>query len=292
MAMSYDLDETVSAAQSGEPGAFDDLVRATYSDTYSLALRLVGNAEDAKDVAQDTYLRAFKALSRFRGEANVATWLYRITSNCASTLITRRRKIDHDELTDDSPVADVRPGNDPAINAETGDLRAQIIDALSEMPEKLRSVIVLRDIYDLSHEAIAKQLDISETAAKVRLHRARHKLRELLFGDEEATTTPTQGEEGTHAVERETQDTSTMAVVRRVKARAPRIGKDRTAATLLDAEPKLAKRHRNAANARSNAVSEPQRTSGANSNTSTRATTATNAPALRPADHAPTAEVA
>ena len=112
--MSYDLDETVSAAQSGEPGAFDDLVRATYSDTYSLALRLVGNAEDAKDVAQDTYLRAFRALSRFRGDANVATWLYRITSNCASTLITRRRKIDHDELTDDSPVADVRPGNDPA----------------------------------------------------------------------------------------------------------------------------------------------------------------------------------
>jgi RNA polymerase sigma-70 factor, ECF subfamily len=248
--MSYDLDETVSAAQSGEPGAFDDLVRATYSDTYSLALRLVGNAEDAKDVAQDTYLRAFKALSRFRGDANVATWLYRITSNCASTLITRRRKIDHDQLTDDSPVADLRPGNDPAINAETGDLRAQIVDALGEMPEKLRAVIVLRDIYDLSHEAIAKQLDISETAAKVRLHRARHKLRELLFGDEDVSTNQeanqgTVGEEGAQVVERATQDTSTMTVVRRVKARAPRIGKDRTAATVLNAEPKLAKRNRN-----------------------------------------------
>jgi RNA polymerase sigma-70 factor, ECF subfamily len=245
--MSFDLDETVSAAQSGEPGAFDDLVRATYSDTYSLALRLVGNAEDAKDVAQDTYLRAFKALSRFRGEANVATWLYRITSNCASTLITRRRKIDHDELTDDSPVADVRPGNDPAVNAETGDLRAQIIDALAELPEKLRSVIVLRDIYDLSHEAIAKQLDISETAAKVRLHRARHKLRELLFGDEE-TAVAARGEAADHApvLERQTQDTSTMAVVRRVKARAPRISKDRTVATVLSAETKLAKRSDNA----------------------------------------------
>jgi RNA polymerase sigma-70 factor, ECF subfamily len=234
--MSYDLDETVSAAQSGEPGAFDDLVRATYSDTYSLALRLVGNAEDAKDVAQDTYLRAFKALSRFRGEANVATWLYRITSNCASTLITRRRKIDHDELTDDSPVADLRPGYDPALNAETGDLRAQIIDALNDLPEKLRSVIVLRDIYDLSHETIAKQLDISETAAKVRLHRARSKLRELLFGDQDAEsaestevtkTKKAQAADGIAAVERETQDTSTMAVVRRVKARAPRLGKDR-----------------------------------------------------------------
>jgi RNA polymerase sigma-70 factor, ECF subfamily len=228
--MSFDLDETVSAAQSGEPGAFDDLVRATYSDTYSLALRLVGNAEDAKDVAQDTYLRAFKALSRFRGDANVATWLYRITSNCASTLITRRRKIDHDELTDDSPVADVRQGNDPAINAETGDLRSQIVEALNELPEKLRAVIVLRDIYDLSHETIAKQLDISETAAKVRLHRARQKLRELLFGDEDANAQKNQTDEadGRKTVERETQDTSTMDVVRRVKARAPRMGKDRT----------------------------------------------------------------
>ncbi len=233
--MSYDLDETVTAAQSGEPGAFDDLVRATYSDTYSLALRLVGNAEDAKDVAQDTYLRAFKALSRFRGDANVATWLYRITSNCASTLITRRRKIEHDELSEDSPVADVRPGNDPAVQAETGDLRAQIVDALGEMPEKLRAVIVLRDIYDLSHEAIAKQLDISETAAKVRLHRARHKLRELLFGDEEPSVS--------NAVERETQDTSTKAVVRRVTARSSRTGKD-SIASVLDAEPKLAKRNR------------------------------------------------
>ena len=230
--MSYDLDETVTAAQSGEPGAFDDLVRATYSDTYSLALRLVGNAEDAKDVAQDTYLRAFKALSRFRWDANVATWLYRITSNCASTLITLRRKIDHDELNEDSPVADFRPGNDPAAQAETGDLRAQIVDALGEMPEKLRAVIVLRDIYDLSHEAIAKQLDISETAAKVRLHRARHQLRELLFGDEDPSDT---------SFERATQDTSTKAVVRRVVSRAPRMGKDRVA-PLLDAAPKLAKR--------------------------------------------------
>ena len=61
-----DLDETVTAAQDGCPDAFGDLVRATYDDTYSLALRLVGNPEDAQDVAQDTYLRAFRAIGRFR----------------------------------------------------------------------------------------------------------------------------------------------------------------------------------------------------------------------------------
>jgi RNA polymerase sigma-70 factor, ECF subfamily len=79
-----DLGQTVTAAQSGDTEAFNDLVRATYDDTYSLALRLVGNSEDAKDVVQDTYLRAYRALARFRGDAQIGTWLFRITSNCAS----------------------------------------------------------------------------------------------------------------------------------------------------------------------------------------------------------------
>jgi RNA polymerase sigma-70 factor, ECF subfamily len=179
-----DLGETVSAAQSGDEQAFNDLVRATYDDTYSLALRLVGNAEDAKDVVQDTYLRAFRALARFRGDAQIGTWLFRITSNCASTLLTRRRKSQTDPLVEDQAVADDRTSHNPSAQSEANDVRAHIIDALSQLPEKLRSVIVLRDIYDLSHDAIAKQLDISETAAKVRLHRARAKLKEHLFGDE------------------------------------------------------------------------------------------------------------
>jgi RNA polymerase sigma-70 factor, ECF subfamily len=181
-----DLGETVTAAQSGDSEAFNDLVRATYDDTYSLALRLVGNAEDAKDVVQDTYLRAYRALARFRGDAQIGTWLFRITSNCASTLLTRRRKSETDPLIEDDSVPDDRTSHNPAEQSEVNDLRAHIIEALGRLPEKLRSVIVLRDIYDLSHETIAQQLDISETAAKVRLHRARQKLREQLFGASEA----------------------------------------------------------------------------------------------------------
>jgi RNA polymerase sigma-70 factor, ECF subfamily len=178
-----DLGETVSAAQSGDTDAFNDLVRATYDDTYSLALRLVGNAEDAKDVVQDTYLRAFRALARFRGDAHIGTWLFRITSNCASTLVTRRRKAETDSLNENDAVPDERTSHNPSAQSEANDLRAHIIDALGHLPEKLRAVIVLRDIYDLSHETIAKKLDISETAAKVRLHRARQKLKEQLFGN-------------------------------------------------------------------------------------------------------------
>lgn len=178
-----DLAETVSAAQDGCPDAFSTLFRETYDDTYSLALRLVGNAEDANDVVQDTYLRAFRAIRRFRGDAQIGTWLYRITSNAANTLLQRRRNADHDELATDAGVLDDCQERNPEERAENADMRTQLLAALSTLPSKLRSVIVLRDIYDLSHDAIAEQLGISESAAKVRLFRARQKLREELFDD-------------------------------------------------------------------------------------------------------------
>ena len=185
-----DLDETVTAAQDGCPDAFGDLVRATYDDTYSLALRLVGNPEDAQDVAQDTYLRAFRAIGRFRGESSIATWLYRITTNCATTLIARRRRVNHDRFPDEDAVVDDCPEHDPQLRADAAELRERVIVALGALPVKLRSVIVLRDIYDLSHDAIARQLDITESAAKVRLHRARQKLRAALFDASEASAMP------------------------------------------------------------------------------------------------------
>jgi RNA polymerase sigma-70 factor, ECF subfamily len=179
-----DLQKTVSAAQAGCVDAFNQLVKVTYNDTYSLALRLVGNADDAHDVAQDTYLRAFRGITRFRGEANIATWLYRITSNCASTHLYRRRRSVTEELHENESVVDDRLEHDPERVADAGDLRARLIAALETLPPKLRTVVVLRDIYDLSHEAIAEQLEITESAAKVRLHRARLKLREQMFGSE------------------------------------------------------------------------------------------------------------
>ena len=180
-----DLAETVSAAQDGCPEAFSTLFRETYEDTYLLALRLVGNAEDANDVVQDTYLRAFGAIRRFRGDAQIGTWLYRITSNAANTLLQRRRNSAHAELAGDAGVADLSRERNPEERAENADMRTQLLVALSTLPTKLRSVIVLRDIYDLSHDAIAEQLGISESAAKVRLFRARQKLREQLFDDTE-----------------------------------------------------------------------------------------------------------
>lgn len=177
-----DVAGLVVAAQSGDSKAFDDLVRLTYADTYALAYRLTGNQEDAGDVTQEAYLRAFRGLRRFRGEAQFGTWMYRITSNCAATHLGRRRRHLHAELDDDCAIEE-SPVACPELRAEAGDLRRRLDAAIGLLPAKLRAVVVLRDVYDLSHEDIATALGISETAAKVRLHRARRRLRSDLFGD-------------------------------------------------------------------------------------------------------------
>ncbi len=180
-AMPDDVAELVTAAREGDRQAFDELVRRTYAETFNLAYRLVGNEEDARDVTQEAYLRAYKGLRRFRGEARFSTWMYRITANCASTHLGRRRRHRHDPLLDDAPVADDTPGSDPELRAEAGELRHRLVGAVDRLPPKLRAVVVLRDVYDLPHEAIAAELGISESAAKVRLHRARRQLRGELF---------------------------------------------------------------------------------------------------------------
>src|SRR5207302_1202750 len=95
--------ELVARAKSGERSAFDELVRETYADTYALAFRLTGNEDDACDVLQDAYLRAYRSLKRFRGEAAFSTWMYRITANCATTHMVRRGRARHEEVVDALP---------------------------------------------------------------------------------------------------------------------------------------------------------------------------------------------
>jgi len=174
-----EMHELVARAQDGERAAFDELVRRTHADTYTLAYRLCGNEEDARDVVQDAYLRAYRGLKRFRGEAQFSTWLYRITANCANTLMAKRHKHRHDELPE--TVEDTDHERDPAARADALAFRQDLEDALAELSPKLRAVVVLRDVYELPHEDIAAELGISETAAKVRLHRARRQLKERLF---------------------------------------------------------------------------------------------------------------
>lgn len=189
------VDALVGAAREGDQAAFTELVRRTHADTFTLARRLVSDEDDAREVVQETYLRAFRSIRRFRGDAQFTTWLYRITANCASTHLGRRRRTRHELLEDDLVVADLHPDRDPALAADASLLRTRVEQAIAELPPRLRAVVVLRDIYDLNHAEIADELGISESAAKVRLHRARRRLRTQVF--------PTRG--GDQAPEREEQ---------------------------------------------------------------------------------------
>ena len=179
-----ELDELVLAARGGDRSAFDELVRRTYVETYTLALRLTADEEDARDVVQESYLRAWKGLPSFRGDAQFTTWMYRITANTAYTIVKRRRRHRVESLDSmlEEPV-ELRPDAQPEDSAESAALLDSLSRALDELPPKLRVLVVLKDVYGLTHEEIAEELGISVPAAKVRLHRGRKRLRDLLYDD-------------------------------------------------------------------------------------------------------------
>jgi RNA polymerase sigma-70 factor (ECF subfamily) len=189
--------ELVAAARDGDRDAFEELVRRTYTDTFTLARRLTGNEEDARDVTQDVYLRAWRGIGKFRGEAQFSTWLYRITANTSNTHLRRRRRLRAEPLDEFNDPPETRGECQPAAVVEAADLLDRVSAAIDELPEKLRQVVVLRDVYGLSHESIGEELEISVTAAKVRLHRARRKLHDVVY----ETTSGEKNEKGNaHAV--------------------------------------------------------------------------------------------
>ena len=173
--------ELIGAAQSGDRDAFDELVRRTFVDTFTLARRLTGNEEDARDVVQEAYLRAWRAIGKFRGEAPFSTWMYRITANAASTHVRKRKRHRTESLEDVVEPADIRPDPSPPRRRSRPTRSSASVRRSTNCPPKLRSLVVLKDVYGLSHEAIAEELGITVSAAKVRLHRARRKLRDVLY---------------------------------------------------------------------------------------------------------------
>jgi RNA polymerase sigma-70 factor (ECF subfamily) len=179
-----ELAQLVTAAQAGDRQAFDELVRRTHVEMYTLAVRLTANEEDASDVVQEAYLRAWKGIRRFRGDAQFTTWMYRITANAASTMTQRRRRQRVTHIDEVAEPVEMRLEHQPEGAAESAAALEELSMAVSELPPKLRSIVVLKDVYGLSHEDIAEELGISIAAAKVRLHRGRKKLRDLLYDEE------------------------------------------------------------------------------------------------------------
>ena len=174
--------ELLAACRRGDREAFEEVVRRTHRHVYTQALRLVGDQQEAEDVAQEAYVRVFRGLSGFRGDAQFETWLYRIVANAALTHLRKRRRFG-DLLWDDEQDASELPAKagleDRAVD------RQSLANALAGLPASMRAVVVLKDVYGLSCREIGDELGVSEGAIKVRLHRARRRLKAALFGGEE-----------------------------------------------------------------------------------------------------------
>jgi RNA polymerase sigma-70 factor (ECF subfamily) len=166
--------ELVESVRRGEPGAFEALVQETHRSVYSLVYRIVGNPDDAADVTQDVYLRVWRGMRTFRGDANFATWLYRVAANAALTHIKRRARAGIP--VDPVDVPDV-PSPDGAEERADAELLEQ---ALAKLSPQARAVVVLKDVYGWSCEEIGKHMGTTEGAVKVRLFRARQRLADEL----------------------------------------------------------------------------------------------------------------
>jgi RNA polymerase sigma-70 factor (ECF subfamily) len=182
-----DIEALVARAQQGSSDAFERLVEAYQHEVFGLAMRLVVDRELAADVSQEAFIRAWRALPKFRGDAAFSTWLHRITVNVAWTLKKRKSRHAAQPLEESPEVADSRVAADPEHAGENLELRARLLQALDQLNPAQRSVVVLKDIYGWSHNEVAESLGITVTAAKVRLHRAHLRLREQLRDDNEVS---------------------------------------------------------------------------------------------------------
>jgi RNA polymerase sigma-70 factor (ECF subfamily) len=182
-----DGDAFLKRLQAGDPVAFAEFVEENQSKVYNLALRMLNDPQDAEDVLQETFLNAYKALPNFEGRSSLSTWIYRIASNAS---LMRLRKKRPNTVSVDEPVELDAGDNLPRqlvdwssmpeeelINNES---RQVMDEAVTELPESLRIVFVLRDIEGLSTAETGEVLGLSEGAVKTRLHRARLWLRDRL----------------------------------------------------------------------------------------------------------------
>ena len=172
--------ELVKKSQLGDKSAFEELVKRHQELVFSLSFKLTGNRELANDVAQEAFIRAWKAIGKFRGDSTFGTLIYRITVNTAWTLRKKAKKHYSLNIEDTQEPVVVDEKKDPELVAINSDLSLVLRKALNQIPLEQRIIVELKNIEGRSHKEIADYLDISVTAAKVRLHRAHQKLRNIL----------------------------------------------------------------------------------------------------------------
>jgi RNA polymerase sigma-70 factor, ECF subfamily len=171
----------VDRARGGDAASFEQLVMRHADALYAVLRRFGLDDGEAQEVAQETFVRAWRSLARFEGRSRFFTWLYRIGFNEAQRRLAKRPAAGTVVPTEERPLDDVveeSPG--PAETLERNELRAALAAGLAELPTRLRAPVVLRDVEGLSTHEAASVLDLGEAAFKSRLHRGRMALRALL----------------------------------------------------------------------------------------------------------------
>ena len=167
--------EAIEACRQGEREAFDRLVERYQRDIYRLCYRYVNNHQDANDMAQEAFLKAYRALSRFRGDSAFSTWLYRIAVNTCLNFRAARR-VPQEELSEH--LADGGAG--VAERMQEDERSAQVRKAVARLPEKQRATLILKIYHDLTHEEVARVLGASVGTVKANLFHALGNLRKLM----------------------------------------------------------------------------------------------------------------
>jgi RNA polymerase sigma-70 factor, ECF subfamily len=180
-----DLDERalIDACLANQPGAFDLIVERHRRPVYQLCYRFVGNHEDASDLSQDVFVRAFRGIRTFRGQSSIATWLYRIGVNVCLNRVSAKTTLG--KLTE--PIADrqfVDAGAESASDRILKDERAaHVRAAIARLPPTQRATLILRAYHELSHQEIAAVLGSSVGAVKANFFHALANLKKLLGGE-------------------------------------------------------------------------------------------------------------
>jgi RNA polymerase sigma-70 factor (ECF subfamily) len=157
----------------GEAQAFAVLVTRHESRVFNVALRVLGDPDDARDATQDTFLTVVRKLSQFRGDAAFTTWLHRVTVNACYDILRKRRRQPMLRLVPegDEPTPDFGPPVEDHADATIGSI--DVARALQQIPEEYRVVLVLADVQDLPYEEISRVLDVPIGTVKSRVHRGR-----------------------------------------------------------------------------------------------------------------------
>jgi RNA polymerase sigma-70 factor (ECF subfamily) len=177
----------VEKAKSGDIKAFEKLIEDHQKKVFNIALRMIGDYDEASELAQEAFLKAYKSIKSFKGDSLFSTWIYKITTNVCLDEIRRKKKkklisldedIEHDGSEFKRQIKDHSPG--PESLAENNELKRMVKESINLLPEDYKIVIVLRDIQGFSYEEISRIIKCPIGTVKSRINRARRALKKIL----------------------------------------------------------------------------------------------------------------